>query len=199
MKHFFNQTALWIACMAVFALTSCDKNKDEITEKTMDEVAKGQVIFQNKYYKANVFDCNRLPVNPVAGETWKLSAFKAPYDSQTKQAIVWPEGGYLMFDIEEDVDKEFPTSLIDDVQNSDKTYKIQLKLYDASGAFVKLVSSYGKFGGFGNVGFFYEQENHYGTLFTNAGFSAGGELTYKPTTGYITKLSELFNYTYKPE
>lgn len=31
-----------------------------------------------------------------------------------------------MFDIEEDIDKKFQTSLIDDVQNSDKTYKIQL-------------------------------------------------------------------------
>ena len=201
MKHFLKQTALWMACMVTFVLTSCDsdKNTDENPEETMEEVAKNQVIFQNKYYQVNVFDCNRSPADPVAGETWRLHSFIAPYDSQTEEAIVWPERGYLMFDIEEDIDKKFQTSLIDDVQNSDKTYKIQLKLYDASGTLVKLVSDYGKFGGFGDAGFFYEQEGHYGTLFTNTGFSLGDELTYKPTTAYITKLSELFNYTYKPE
>lgn len=191
------KTNLLLMLATVSLLCACSDEPEK--EKTPDGGINESAIFQNKYYKTNVFDCSRQPADPTANEEWYLSSFITPYNAQTREALEWPEGGYLMFDILEDTDKMQTTSLIDDVENSGKTYKIQLKLYKADGTFVELVSEYGKFGGFGDAGFFYEQQEFYGTLFTNKGFQVGEELKYTPTTGYISKLSELIDYTTRPE
>lgn len=160
-------------------------------------------LFQNKYYKEHVWDVQRSPAYPVAGSNWRLSNFKNPFDSSTSNPIDWGTNNdrYLMFDIAE----AFSTgtgyysafNYKDDIKNTGD-YALVLCLYEADGTFVKRICEYSQIYGFGDVGFVAVQEAHYGTLFTNEGFTTGATVNYIPTIGATTNLSELGDYTYAP-
>lgn len=160
-------------------------------------------LFQNKYYKEHVWDVQRSPAYPVAGSNWRLSNFKNPFDRSTSNPIDWGTNNdrYLMFDIAE----AFSTgtgyysafNYKDDIKNTGD-YALVLCLYEADGTFVKRICEYSQIYGFGDVGFVAVQEAHYGTLFTNEGFTTGATVNYIPTIGATTNLSELGDYTYAP-
>lgn len=60
-------------------------------------------LFQNKYYKDNVWDVQRSPSYPTTDGIWKLTYFSDPYDALTNSDIDWGRNGdrYLMFNIVE--------------------------------------------------------------------------------------------------
>lgn len=154
-------------------------------------------LFQNKYYKTNVWDVQRSPAYPTANASWSLSGFSAPYDASTLSKINWGDSNnrYLQFDLVRSDDGNYT----DDVWSSGNKFNIVLKLYESNGTFVKNLCTYGAFMGFGDKGLLFDQNSHYGTFFANDSYVTNGSVTYTPTTGVLTKLSELSSYKYSPQ
>ena len=167
------------------------------TQEELTALKEASPVFQSKYYKSHVWDVQRSPAIPVAGEEWKLRNFDRPYDASNSREIDWGESDdrYLMFDIE----LAATGSNSDDLFGSDNRYNVVLRLYEADGTYVKDLCSYGNFMGFGDKGFLFNQTNHYGTFFANDNYELGALLTYTPTTGVLTRLSELKSYQYSPQ
>ena len=167
------------------------------TPVQLDAFKKSSTLFSSKYYKDNVWDVQRDPPNATAGTPWRLSGFAAPYDAKTGGFIDWgtTKNRYLSFDLVISA----TGSYTDDVMNSGNKFNIVLKLYEANGTYVKDICRLGTFMGFGNKGFLFNQDNFYGTFFANDSYTAGGEVTYTPVTGKLTKLSELKDYKYSPQ
>ena len=171
---------------------------DNAKFQNLEDMKKGSVIFQNRYYKSNVWDAQRLPASPVADKNWKVFGFRKPYESKSRSYIDWgkAEDRYLAFDIEED-ESGNQGSVYDDIFNSGKKYRVVLNLFESSGSKVKTVSEWGKLLGPGSSGFMYVQEGVYGTMFTNASYKENNVLNYKPDLGNVTKLSEIAEYSYR--
>jgi hypothetical protein len=167
------------------------------TQAQLDAFKASSPLFQSKYYKANVWDVQRSPAYPTANASWSLGGFAAPYDASASSRINWGTSNdrYLQFDLVQ----SSSGSYTDDVLGSGNKFNIVLKLYESNGTFVKNLCTYGSFMGFGDKGFLFEQDNHYGTFFANDSYVAGGSVTYTPTTGKLTNLSQLSNYKYSPQ
>jgi hypothetical protein len=158
-------------------------------------------LFQNKYYKDNVWDVQRSPSYPTTDGIWKLTYFSDPYDALTNSDIDWGRNGdrYLMFNIVEadDFDPIRYKRYEDDIYRTGD-YLLVLNLYESDGSFVKPVCNFSVIYGFGEVGFMAEVEGRFGTLFTNQGFSTGDKVEYITTVASTSKLSELSDYLYAP-
>ncbi len=165
------------------------------TAQQLQDFKESSPLFTSKYYKENVWDAFRTPAKPIPNTEWHLYYFKTAYDATTRRAIDWGTGRYLMFDLIEDISGAYT----DDVFNSGSSYTIILKLYESNGTFVKNICSYGLLMGFGDKGFVFEQDGYYGTFFANDSYTVNGEVKYTPTTGLLTKLSQLRNYNYSPQ
>jgi uncharacterized protein YkwD/glutaredoxin len=146
-------------------------------------------FFSNKYVKDNVWDVQRSPAYPVAGQEWRLSGLKGSLDA-SGASVNWGNGRYVMLIAEAD-NTNNPNSLIDDINNTGTKLNISLKLYESNGALVQVVSKWGKIYGMGAEGFMYEVEGRFGTFFSVARVNASDVLRYRPNLGAITKLSEL--------
>ena len=161
--------------------------------------AKAQVIsnfnettfFKAKYRKDKVWDVQRFPAFPVAGQDWTLSGLQDAFDAKGGR-IDWGNDRYLMLVAEVDNSKG-ANSLTDDVLNSNKKYNVSLQLFESNGTFVKVVSKWGKIVGIGEKGFMYEQEGHYGTFFSVAAVPSSTIIKYKPSKAVIAKMSEIVN------
>ena len=173
------------------------------TKEQLDEFKASSTLFQSKYYKANVWDVQRSPANASAGVLWTLGGFKAPYDAITGTSINWGTSNdrYLQFDLvlASAVNNTVTKSYTDDIWSSGNRFNIILRLYESNGTFVKDLCSYGSFMGFGDKGFLFAENNHYGTFFANDSYVTGGSVQYTPTTGVLTMLSELKDYKYSPQ
>lgn len=168
------------------------------TAKQLEDFKKNSVLFNSKYYKENVWDVFRMPTYPTANQKWRLYKFITAYDASTRNTIDWGTGRYLMFDLQTNGDS-YTSYYEDDVFNSGNKFKVVLKLYEKNGTYVKTICSYGKFMGFGDKGFLFEQDDYYGTFFANDKYKTNDEITYTPTTGTLTKLSQLTDYNYSPQ
>ena len=167
------------------------------SQAQLDEFKASALIFQSKYYKANVWDVFRSPAEPNAGNQWNLYNFSMPYDAKTRTRINWGTGNnrYLAFDLVLSDLGHYE----DDLFGSMNRYNIIIKLYEADGRYVKDICDYGVLMGFGDKGFLFNQNNYYGTFFTNEAHTSASSLSYTPTTGRITKLSEIKSYSYSPQ
>jgi hypothetical protein len=148
-------------------------------------------FFKAKYKKDKVWDVQRSPAFPVAGQNWTLAGLKAAYDANGA-TIDWGQDRYLMLVAEVDNSND-ANSLIDDVNGSGAKYKVSLKLFESNGALVKVLSTWGKIAGIGEKGFMYEEQGYYGTFFSVGAVPSTTTIQYNPTLGSITKLSELIN------
>lgn len=154
-------------------------------------------LFQSKYYKANVWDVSRSPAYATADQEWRLYGFDSPYDANGFSRIDWgaADDRFLQFDLVLSDSGDYS----DDLWGSENRYHVVLKLYEADGAYVKDLCNYGKFMGFGDKGFLFNQNDHFGTFFANEAYEKDASLTYTPTTGVLTQLSELSAYRYSPQ
>lgn len=191
------RTNAWIRFRFILLATllfSSFQSYAELEQTDLDEIKKS-AFFKNHYTKGMVWDCSRSPDDAEKGKEWELSSFKAPYDASKGGMRVLIDFGdnsdrYVQFDIENwNLDPDY--SYITD--GSGNKLVISLKLYEADGLFVSIVSKYGKIQGLGKdaPGLFYEQEGHYGTLFTMENYKEDESITYIPEMGVVEKLSDL--------
>jgi peroxiredoxin len=145
--------------------------------------------FMTKYTKNQVWDVQRSPAYPTAGQDWVLTGLKAAYDA-SGSPIDWGYGRYVMLVADEDNSRS-SNSLVDDVNNSGKKYNVALKLFESNGTLVKVLSKWGKIVGIGAQGFMYEEEGSYGTFFSASTVSSSSVVTYKPSLASVTRMSEL--------
>jgi hypothetical protein len=148
-------------------------------------------FFTAKYARDKVWDVQRNPAYPKAGQDWNLSGLKGPLGNDGK-IIDWGKTGnrYLVFSLEVDNGNGL-NSLPDDVNRNGAKYNVSLKLFESNGALVKVVSAWGKIIGLGTFGFMYEVEGKFGTFFSMMQVNATAKITYKPTLAAVTKLSEI--------
>ncbi len=170
------------AFLAISALIAKSQVVSDINETT---------FFKAKYRKDKVWDVKRSPAFPIAGQNWTLSGLMAAYDANGG-TIDWGQDRYLMLVAEVD-NTNGANSLVDDVNKSAVKYSVSLQLFESNGALVKVVSKWGKIAGIGEKGFMYEEQGYYGTFFSVAAVPSSTIISYKPTLGTITKLSELVN------
>jgi len=165
-------------------------NTSELTKSL--ELAKGitdSPFFSNKYTKENVWDVQRSPAYPIAGQEWTLSGLSNALDANGVN-LDWGVGRYVMLVAEVD-NTNGPNSLVDDINKNGTKLNISLKLYESNGRLVKVVSKWGKIYGIGAEGFMYELEGKYGTFFSVAKVSSSTVVKYRPTLGAVTKLSDV--------
>ncbi|WP_026473150.1 hypothetical protein [Alkaliflexus imshenetskii] len=145
------------------------------SQDQLDEFKASTLIFQSKYYKANVWDVFRSPAEPNAGNQWNLYNFSMPYDAKTRTRINWGTGNnrYLAFDLVLSDLGHYE----DDLFGSMNRYNIIIKLYEADGRYVKDICDYGVLMGFGDKGFLFNQNNYYGTFFTNEAHTSASSLS----------------------
>jgi len=146
-------------------------------------------FFSNKYTKENVWDVQRSPAYPVAGQVWTLSGLKGSLES-SGASVDWGNGRYVMLVAELD-NANAVNSIVDDINKNGSKYNISLKLFESNGTFVKVISKWGKIYGMGAEGFMYEVEGKYGTFFSVAKVTPSTVIKYTPTLSAVTKLSDV--------
>jgi len=183
MNSKFLLTQLFVVGLLVTLTISCKKNDN--SEKGIASLP----LFTTNYTKDKVWDVQRSPSYPVAGQDWTLSEFDGALDA-TGVSIDWGVGRYVMFVA--DVDNTNTIySLTDDVYTIGTKYSVSLQLYESNGKFVKVVSKWGNIIGLGTKGFMYEEEGDFGTFFPVSAAKINDVITYRPTTLEVTKVSEL--------
>ena len=171
--------------LAFMAFSVCFANAQGVSK--INEAS----FFKAKFTKDRVWDAQRFPANPIAGQNWTISGLKVALDA-TGLAIDWGTGRYLMFFAETDNVKS-TNSLTDDVTKSLAKYNVSLKLFESNGTLVKVISKWGNLIGIGDKGFMYETEGRYGSFFSFAEVKATAAIQYKPTLAKATKLSDIVN------
>jgi len=151
------------------------------------------IFFKNKFGQGKVWDVQRTPVNPVAGQAWKISGLKAALDVN-KATIDWGVGRYLMFVAEVD-NANTANSLADDVDKTNTKYNISLKLFEHNGTLVKVISKWGNIIGIGTTSFMYEAEGKTGIFFYIYGTAAAKVFEYTPDVVKANKLSQLPDFS----
>jgi len=185
------------------------KAKETVTDNniTVVNTPVNVPVFSNKYTKENVWDTQRSPAYPTAGQDWSLTGLNMPLTAKGTP-IDWGNGRYLMFSLEND-NSNSDKSLIDDIRNGVKQ-NLALNLYESNGKLVQVVSTWGYVIGISEQGFMYEVEGRFGTYFSNTSLTAANTVKYKPSLAKVTKVSELSkakimanastnNITWKPE
>ncbi len=159
----------------------------------------GSNFFTTKFSKEKVWDVQRDPAYPKAGQDWKLSGLQSALGTDGA-AIDWGRANnrYLMFVLEVDNTRGTNT-LADDVNRAGAKYKVLLKLFESNGILVKIVSKWGKIIGMGTQGFLYEAEGIYGTYFSTSPLKKGAIVSYKPGLAEVTKMSEIVNVPESPK
>lgn len=132
-------------------------------------------IINGRYSVNQVFDVQRNPVYPVANQPFNLSGFAQPYSSSNGQYDIGT--GYIKF-----------------FYTNDNNNLVGIRLYDNADSLVSTIANLGSVYGLTVDGFFYEDQNGFGTFVSNAeGFNYGDSLTYTPT-GTLASLADLQAY-----
>jgi len=146
-------------------------------------------ILNAKFTKDQVWDVQRDPAYPIAGQMWTLSGLNNALDASGAN-IDWGTGRYLMLVAEAD-NSNGRNSLSDEGNRSGARQNVALKLFESNGRLVKVVSKWGKIIGMGDQGFMYEEEGMYGTFFSATPVNKNAVIKYKPNFATVTRMSEL--------
>lgn len=128
-------------------------------------------LANGRYGAAQVFDVQRSPAFPVAGQNFTVSNFQAPFDSSFAQYSLAADE-YIAF-----------------VKVSDTPCRYGISLYNAGGL-VRVIHASGEIYGLGTEGFLHNSDpSDFGTFVSNAaGYAPGSSLSYVPDTGEATCL-----------
>jgi len=166
------------------------------TTALLNKIIQGSPFLQSKFYQSDVFDAGRRDW-PNPNQPWSFWNIVIPLDMQNLCLLDWgPKGDrYVQFDIEFEGKRNY-SALKDDMYNTGKRFLFPLRLYEKDGTFVKTVSKFGNFFGFGQGSFVYIQEvnNTNTTLFTKLPIKIGSPFSYMVDKDRITKISELLNF-----
>jgi hypothetical protein len=153
-------------------------------------------FLQAKFRQEMVVDAGRWDW-PKPNQPWKFLNMAGALDIINSCYIDWGPNGdrYLQFDAEFENARNY-SALTDDVYATGKRFLFPLRLYDNDGRFVKTVSHFGNFWGFGEGSFVYIQEvkNTNATFFTKMPFEFGKPFTYQVQKDKISKVSELIGF-----
>ena len=177
--------------LAFMAFSVCFANAQGVSK--VNEAS----FFKAKFTKDRVWDAQRFPANPIAGQNWTISGLKGALDA-TGSTIDWGTGRFLMFVAEVDNVKS-TNSLVDDANKTIFKYNVSLKLFENNGTLVKVVSKWGNLIGIGDKGFMYELEGRYGSFFSITDLKATSIIQYKPSIAKVMKLSDIVNSTEAPK
>ena len=190
----------------------------------LQKIRNNSKFLAQKFTAKLAWDSKRHPAAlwPSPKKSWSLINITRCLDMGTGGPLDWgPRGDrYLKFDVDF-YPKMAPGSLKDDVFGSNESFTLVLCLYEKDGTYVRTVSKFGGFMGFAPGYFYYNQENTYGTLFTNKSIPVqkfanwnikvpnipstsyyapwapwGRQFSYTPDNGMIKlKLSDILNRT----
>jgi hypothetical protein len=169
---------------------------DEEKTKILDKMKSESPFLKARFYQEGVCDAGRWDW-PKPNQPWKFLNMAGALDIINSCYIDWgPKGDrYLQFDAEFENARNY-SALADDMYATGKRFLFPLRLYENDGRFVKTVSNFGNFWGFGEGSFVYIQEvkNTNATFFTKLPFEFGKPFTYQVQKDKITKISELLNF-----
>jgi len=171
-----------------------DAEKTAILEKMKQESS----FLQAKFYQSGVYDAGKMDF-PKPNQVWSFWNMFVSSDITNKCPIDWgPKGDrYLQFDAEFEAQRNY-SALEDDLYSTGKRFLFPLRLYESDGRFVKTISNFGNFFGFGEGSFVFMQDakNEIASLFTKLPVQVDKPFSYKVDKRTVTKISELL--TYKP-
>ena len=169
-----------------------DTKKTEILNKIIAE----SPFLQAKFYQEMVYDAGRKDW-PEPNKVWNFWNIVIPLDIVNLCMLDWGPNGdrYVQFDIEFEGKRNY-SALIDDMYNTGLRFIFPLRLYEKDGRFVKTVSNFGNFFGFGEGSFVYIQEvkNTNTTFFTKLPVKYGQPFSYKVQRDRVTKISQLLKF-----
>lgn len=181
---------------ALFITASFGKAANKATESG---------LYTGKYSIDQVFDVQRSPAYPVAGQQFTASNFVAPYDANAGDgtSIDWTNNRYVKFEfvgLYNDI-KDRPNSMVrahDSFAQGANPPVVALKLYEANGKLVKTVSATGFVWGLSDEGFLftaYDKGNDFGYFITNKGaYDYGASLTIVAKKGLVIDNKDLTNF-----
>lgn len=169
-----------------------DSKKTEILNKIISD----SPFLQAKFYYGMVYDVGHQKW-PQPNQPWSFWNVVLPIDMVNKCLIDWGPNWdrYLQFDIEFEGERNF-AALTDDRYLTGKRFLIPLRLYEKDGRFVKTVSNYGSFFGFGEGSFVHIQhvDNTNTTFFTKLAPEFGKPFTYNVQRDRVSKLSQVIDF-----
>ena len=171
-----------------------DAAKTAILEKMKRE----SPFLQAKYYQNGVYDAGKRDF-PKPNQRWSFWNMFIASEITNKCPVDWGPNGdrYLQFDAEFEEKRNY-SALEDDLYFTGKRFLFPLRLYEKDGRFVKTISSFGNFFGFGEGSFVFMQDakNEIATIFTKLPVEVDKPFSYKVDRRTVTKISELL--TFKP-
>jgi len=169
-----------------------DAAKTAILEKMKSE----SPFLQAKYYQNGVYDAGKRDF-PKPNQRWSFWNMFIASEITNRCPIDWGPNGdrYIQFDAEFE-DKRNYSALEDDMYSTGKRFLFPLRLYEKDGRFVKTISSFGNFFGFGEGSFVFMQDakNEIATLFTKLPVEIDKPFSYKVDRRTVTKISELLSF-----
>lgn len=166
-----------------------DAAKTAILEKMKRE----SPFLQMKYYQNGVYDAGKRDF-PKPNQRWSFWNMFIASDITNRCPVDWGPNGdrYLQFDPEFE-DKRNYSALEDDLYSTGKRFLFALRLYENDGRFVKTISSFGNFFGFGEGSFVFMQDakNEIASIFTKLPVEIDKPFSYKVDKRTVTKISEL--------
>ncbi|MFA7287513.1 MAG: hypothetical protein WC055_01405 [Melioribacteraceae bacterium] len=182
----------WQMSSSFPAKPTFDAKKTETLNKIINE----SPFLQAKFYQGMVFDAGRRSW-PEPNKPWSFWTMVIAQDMANLCLLDWGPNGdrYVQFDIEFEGKRNF-SALTDDRYSTGQRFIFPLRLYEKDGRFVKTVSSFGNFFGFGEGSFIYIQEvkNINATFFTKLPVEYGKPFSYNVKKDRITKISELLDF-----
>lgn len=132
-------------------------------------------IQDGRYGAAQVFDVQRFPAFPTAGQNFQISNFANPFGNGSDQVGQYTIGAteYIAFV---------------DIDPAPATCDYEINLYEADGTLIRRITSGGDIFGLGAEGFLHvSNPGGFGTFVANsAGYNIGDSLNYTPDTGEAT-------------
>ncbi|EKD31097.1 MAG: hypothetical protein ACD_77C00401G0002 [uncultured bacterium] len=164
----------------------------------LEKMKRESPFLQVKYYQKGVYDAGKRDF-PNPNQRWSFWNMFIASEITNRCPIDWGPNGdrYIQFDAEFE-DKRNYSALEDDLYFTGKRFLFPLRLYENDGRFVKTISSFGNFFGFGEGSFVFMQDakNEIATLFTKLPVEIDKPFSYKVNKRTVTKISELL--TFKP-
>lgn len=153
-------------------------------------------FLQAKYYQKDIYDAGKMDF-PKANQRWSFWNMFIASDITNKCPIDWGPNGdrYVQFDVEFEVKRNY-SALEDDRYATGKRFLFPLRLYESDGRFVKTISSFGNFFGFGEASFVFMQDakNEIASFFTKLPVEIDKPFSYKVEKRTVTKISELLSF-----
>lgn len=191
-KRLFSVILALLMAVTLVPMSSVSVKADNTTSASVADLQ----LFKNVYATGSFYDVQRSPAYPSANVSQRFSGFKRKVYSGSVSGYQLADNEYMKFEYEECSSTENGAVCDDLFSNSTKYYKIKLGLYDSTGTRIKDIAQYAIFYGPSTDDgvMFCELDSYGGLLLTRESYDQSESLTYTPTIGKITLMSQLDEY-----